>query len=113
MSKSTHIITFQSVSMTVMQAIITECARQREGVTTNLANGPAFAPQINCGGRDENGMLYSLVTPPLRSRAALAVMLAADEADRDERTPVTQTQHDAEVASGRIRTLTDPVTQTQ
>jgi hypothetical protein len=74
------IITFQGVSLPVMQAVIVECSKQRGSVYTNLANGPAFAPQIHCGGSDDNGMLYTLVTPPLQSAAALAVMDAANKA---------------------------------
>ena len=79
---STIRLRLDSVSLPVLQTVLTECAKQRDAVSTNLAWGPDFAPQVHCGGRNADGMLYSIYTPPLSSHGALAVMIAADEADR-------------------------------
>lgn len=77
---SSMILTFRSVTLEQMNVVLTECAKHREMMLTNLANGPEFAPQVHCGGTAHGRMLYTIITPPMLLDAAAAITRAAHDA---------------------------------
>lgn len=101
------ILNFRDASLAVMQAVIVECSKQREGVGVNLANGPGFAPQVSCGGSKGGEMLYAITTPPLTEPAALAVMAAAVEASREGALPCGCIPHQTRMTDWGFRCDTE------
>lgn len=71
-------LTFRSVTVPVLNAVLIECHRVRNDVRVNLADGPAWAPQVHVCGCNADGPLYNIYTPHYPLHAAALIVTAAD-----------------------------------
>lgn len=67
------ILTLRAVPRDALPTVLTECSVRRDAVGTNLANGPAWAPQVH-----NEGSYFQIVCPPMSLDAARAILMRLD-----------------------------------